>query len=127
MIIVRARRARVTRAGVGAPAASVGRVAKHVAAAAAFAVAVGLAVCVAPTSSRAQSPEATPSATETPGVSQWIGKTSGEVRAKLGPPTTAEYLQETGGYLLIYAHPGEPHYVFETGPDGRVKRATVTR
>ncbi len=124
MIIVRARRARATRAGVDDSAASVRRAAGHLAAA--LAVSAALAVCTTPTNTRAQSPHPTPTKTGAPSPSEFIGKTAKEISARLGPPTTAEYLQETGGYLLIYAHPGEPHYVFETGPDGRVKRAAVT-
>ncbi len=127
MTIVSAKRARVSRASIDATAVSAGRAARYLATAATVAAAVTLAVCIAPTSSRAQSPEATPSATEAPSASEFIGKTTKQVKDKLGPPTTTEYLQETGGWLLIYARPDAPHYVFETGPDGVVKRASVTR
>ncbi len=57
------------------------------------------------------------------GASQWIGKTGDEVREKLGPPTEVQFLQETTGQMLIYANPGQPHYVFETGPKGLVVKA----
>ncbi len=57
-------------------------------------------------------------------ASEWIGKPRHEVVDKLGQPTSATPLIETGGELLIYAKAGQPHYAFETGPDGRVVKAT---
>ncbi len=56
-------------------------------------------------------------------ASEWIGKRRHEVLDKLGEPTSATPLIETGGELLIYAKSGQPHYAFETGPDGRVVKA----
>jgi hypothetical protein len=57
-------------------------------------------------------------------ASEWIGKRRHEVVDKLGQPTSATPLIETGGELLIYAKAGQPHYAFETGPDGTVVKAT---
>jgi hypothetical protein len=126
MTIVMTKRAHSIRSGSNSPATSLGSAAgRYLAIAAIFAAALGLAVSIAPLDGRAQTSGATPSGTEAPNTSQFIGKTAGEIRAKLGPPTTTEFLQETGGYLIIYARPGLPHYVFETGPDLKVKRAAV--
>ncbi len=58
------------------------------------------------------------------GASEWIGKHRHEVVAALGQPTSATPLIETGGELLIYAKSGQPHYAFETGPNGKVVKAT---
>lgn len=57
---------------------------------------------------------------------EWIGKRLKDVTSALGTPTTVQYMQETGGQLIIYAHPGQKHYVFETGPSGEIVSATET-
>lgn len=49
-----------------------------------------------------------------------------ELTTKLGPPTSVQPLLETAGQLIIYARPGEPHYVFETGPNGKIVSAATT-
>jgi hypothetical protein len=56
--------------------------------------------------------------------SEWIGKRRRDLIAALGPPTSATPLIETGGEVIIYAKSGQPHYAFETGPDGKVLKAT---
>jgi hypothetical protein len=56
-------------------------------------------------------------------ASVWIGKRRHEVVEALGQPTSATPLIETGGEVLIYAKSGQPHYAFETGPDGTVVSA----
>jgi len=56
--------------------------------------------------------------------SAFIGMKMKDVIAKLGQPTSVQPLQETTGNLMIYAHEGEPHYVFETGSRGDVVSAT---
>ena len=107
--------------------ASARRAAKMIRSALLLAAAVSLAISVTPRLSYAQSAKATPSASgKGQDVSKWIGKSTKEVKARLGEPSSTQYLQETGGWLLIYSHSGEPHYVFETGPDGKVRKATVT-
>jgi len=58
---------------------------------------------------------------------QWIGKRLPDLTAKLGEPSSIEPLQETTGDLVIYSHPGFPHYVFETGPDGKVEKAVQVK
>jgi len=72
-------------------------------------------------------PLGTPSAPPQAGgisPSAFMGMKMKDVIAKLGQPTSVEPLQETTGNLLIYAHEGEPHYVFETGSRGDVVSAT---
>jgi hypothetical protein len=102
--------------------------AKMIASVLLLASAIVLGISAAPRPSYAQSPKATPGASaKAQDVSKWIGKSTKELKARLGEPSSTQYLQETGGWLLIYSHPGEPHYVFETGPDGRIRRATATR
>jgi hypothetical protein len=59
--------------------------------------------------------------------SQWIGKTLSDVETDLGQPTSTMQLAQTSGYMIIYARPGEPHYVFETGPNGKIVSAHVTQ
>lgn len=56
--------------------------------------------------------------------SAFMGMKMKDVIAKLGQPTSVQPLQETTGNLMIYAHEGEPHYVFETGSRGDVVSAT---
>jgi hypothetical protein len=56
-----------------------------------------------------------------------MGKYRGEVVKRLGEPTEAIPLIETGGELLIYAHPGQTHYVFETAPGGIIDKAVVVK
>lgn len=56
--------------------------------------------------------------------SAFMGMKMKDVIAKLGQPTSVQPLQETTGNLMIYAHAGEPHYVFETGSRGDVVSAT---
>jgi hypothetical protein len=55
--------------------------------------------------------------------SEWIGKRRHDLIAALGEPTSATPLIQTGGELIIYAKSGQPHYAFETGPDGKVVKA----
>jgi hypothetical protein len=60
-------------------------------------------------------------------ASYFMGKYRGEVVKRLGEPTEAIPLIETGGELLIYAHPGQTHYVFETAPGGIIDKAVVVK
>ena len=53
----------------------------------------------------------------------WKGRNISEVQKKLGNPTQMTPLVETGGTLYIYAHRGEPHWAFETGPGGKIIKA----
>jgi hypothetical protein len=57
---------------------------------------------------------------------EWIGKSMNDVTRTLGRPSQVIPLIETGGKLLIYTRPNEPHYVFELGVDNRVSRVSVT-
>ncbi len=66
------------------------------------------------------------SSAQRPRASDWIGRTMPELTTKLGPPTSVQPLLETAGQLIIYARPGEPHYVFETGPNGKIVSAATT-
>ncbi len=59
-------------------------------------------------------------------ANEWIGKTLPELTAKLGRPTSVQPLLETTGQLIFYARPGQPHYVFEAGPNGKIVSATAT-
>jgi hypothetical protein len=59
-------------------------------------------------------------------AAQWIGKTVPELTAKLGQPTSSQPLLQTTGQLIMYAHPGQPHYVFETGANGKIVSAVAT-
>ncbi len=71
------------------------------------------------------------SAPETPAqqaeASEWIGKNRAEVVQRLGEPSQAVPLIETGGEMLIYAHRGQTHYVFETAPGGVIDKAAVVK
>jgi hypothetical protein len=58
---------------------------------------------------------------------QWIGMPRRELFKKLGQPSQIFEYPDTGGQRLIYSHPGQPHYVFETGPDNKVISATETK
>ncbi len=60
-------------------------------------------------------------------ASEWIGKNRAEIVKKLGAPTAAIPLIETGGELIIYAHRGQTHYVFETAPGGVIDKAAVVK
>jgi hypothetical protein len=55
---------------------------------------------------------------------EFIGKTLTELTARLGQPTSVQPMLETTGQLLIYARPGTPHYVFETGSNGKIVSAS---
>jgi hypothetical protein len=57
---------------------------------------------------------------------KWIGKTMPDLTAKLGQPTSVQPLLQTSGQLIVYAQPGQPHYVFETGPNGKIVSAAAT-
>lgn len=94
---------------------------------AAIAVALALLMGLAAPNSRAQSnqPGGAARAEHRPSANKWIGMTIADLQKKLGQPTTSQMLQETTGMMLIYAKPGQTHYVFETGPDGKVRKATV--
>jgi|SRR5579875_2395509 len=59
-------------------------------------------------------------------AAQWIGKTVPELTAKLGQPTSSQPMLQTTGQLIMYAHPGQPHYVFETGANGKIVSAVAT-
>ena len=59
------------------------------------------------------------------GPQKWIGKRLPDLINALGQPTSIEPLQETTGDLVIYSRPGFPHYVFETGPNGRIVTAAA--
>lgn len=93
----------------------------------AIAVALALLMGLAAPNSRAQSSQSggAAQAERKPGANKWIGMTISDLQKKLGQPTTSQMLQETTGMMLIYAKPGQTHYVFETGPDGKVRKATV--
>jgi hypothetical protein len=60
-------------------------------------------------------------------ASYFIGKYRDEVVRRLGEPTDAIPLNDTGGQLLIFAHPGQTHYVFETAPGGIIAKAVVVK
>jgi hypothetical protein len=55
----------------------------------------------------------------------WMGKPSSEVEAKFGRPTKIEKLKDTGGTRYSYRSPGQPHYVFEFSPSGKVTAANI--
>ncbi len=57
---------------------------------------------------------------------EWIGKSLSELTTKLGQPTSVQPLLETTGQLIVYAQPGQPHYVFETGANGKIVSAVAT-
>jgi hypothetical protein len=89
-------------------------------------VALGLllsVICAAAGCSALQPAPETPA--EKAQASQWIGKRRSEVVRKLGEPTEAVPLVETGGEMLIYAHRGQTHYVFESAPGGVIDKAAV--
>lgn len=95
---------------------------------AAIAVAAALLLGWAAPNLRAQSSgaaEGSAQAESAPNASKWIGMTIHQLQKKLGQPTSSQMLQETTGMMLIYAKPGQTHYVFETGPDGKVRKAAV--
>ena len=56
---------------------------------------------------------------------KWIGMRLSDLTVALGQPSSIEPLQETTGDLIIYSRPGFPHYVFETGPNGKIVSATA--
>ncbi|MGH7780653.1 MAG: hypothetical protein ACREQR_12580 [Candidatus Binataceae bacterium] len=58
--------------------------------------------------------------------SEWLGKTRGDLAAKMGEPKSAVPLTDTGGEMLFYSYGGH-HYVFETAPDGNVDKAVEVR
>jgi len=55
----------------------------------------------------------------------WMGKPSSDVEAKFGRPTKIEKLKDTGGTRYSYRSPGQPHYVFEFSPSGKVTAANI--
>jgi hypothetical protein len=55
----------------------------------------------------------------------WIGKSMSDVQAKFGPPTQMETLEDTGGKRSYYRESGQPHYVFEYNPMGKVISADM--
>ena len=74
-----------------------------------------------------EQPTATPAEPESGAQTQWLGVTRAELFEKLGKPSQIIEYPDTGGQLLKYSDRGQKHYVFETGPDGRVIRAAVIR
>lgn len=86
---------------------------------------VGSALMVALAGCFAQQP--TPGTRQPVPASYFIGKYRSDVVKRLGEPTDAVPLIETGGELLIYAHPGQTHYVFESAPGGIIDKAVVVR
>jgi hypothetical protein len=44
----------------------------------------------------------------------------------MGQPKEAVPMTDTGGEMLYYSYEGH-HYVFETGPDGKISSAVQTR
>jgi hypothetical protein len=89
-----------------------------------FAAGIGVA---APTA-QGQEPPTSAQSDQTPGPqAQWLGVPRHELLKKFGRPSQIIEYPDTGGQLLIYSHPGQPHYVFETGPDGKVIRAAKTK
>ena len=55
----------------------------------------------------------------------WMGKTSEDVEKRFGRPSQSESLEDTGGRRYYYRAPGQPHYVFEFSPSGRVTAAAI--
>jgi hypothetical protein len=53
----------------------------------------------------------------------WKGRNISEVHKKYGDPTQMTALIQTGGTMYIYAHSGQPHWVFETDPGGKIVKA----
>ncbi len=91
--------------------------------------AVVLAGCSAVRLVRPWSPSVAPTSEETRAQAitphEWVGKTLPELTARLGQPTSVQPLLETTGQLVIYARPGAPHYVFETGSNGKIVSASA--
>jgi hypothetical protein len=54
----------------------------------------------------------------------WKGKYISEATKQLGEPTQMTPLMESGKALYIFANPNEPHWVFETEPNGKIVKAT---
>lgn len=57
---------------------------------------------------------------------EWIGKTRNDLTAAYGQPRGAVAEGDTGGEELFYSYQGH-HYVFETGPDGKITRAVEVK
>ncbi len=57
----------------------------------------------------------------------WIGMPRGELFKKLGRPSQIVEFPDTGGQMIIYAHPGKRHYVFEIGPTDKVGKAAEVK
>ena len=55
---------------------------------------------------------------------EWMGKTTSDVEHKFGRPTQMETLEDTGGKRYYYSESGQPHYVFEFTPNGKVTAAS---
>ena len=55
----------------------------------------------------------------------WMGKTFDDVEQRFGRPSQSESLEDTGGRRYYYREPGQPHYVFEFGPRGKVTAAAI--
>lgn len=67
-----------------------------------------------------------PDAKKQTSANEWIGKTLPELTTNLGQPTSVQPLLETTGQLIIYGRPGQSHYVFETGPNGKIVSASAS-
>jgi hypothetical protein len=84
-----------------------------------------IAPVVAPWSPNNSSPP--PAANGAPiSPGEWVGKSVNDLKAKFGQPTSVLPLAQTAGYMIVYAEPGGAHYVFETGPNGKIVSATAT-
>jgi len=55
----------------------------------------------------------------------WMGKRTEDVEKQFGRPTQMETLEDTGGQRYYYSADGQPHYVFEFTPNGKVSAAAI--
>ena len=55
----------------------------------------------------------------------WMGKREDDVVKQFGRPTQVETLEDTGGKRYYYRAEGQPHYVFEFTPNGKVSAAAI--
>jgi hypothetical protein len=55
----------------------------------------------------------------------WMGKRMDDVEKQFGRPSQMETLEDTGGKRYYYREPGQPHYVFEFTPNGKVSAAAI--
>jgi hypothetical protein len=60
-------------------------------------------------------------------ATHWKGQYISEATKQLGEPTQMTPLMESGKTLYIFANPNEPHWVFETEPNGKIVKATKVK